>query len=96
VEPDLGFGFEMLEDAVSLADWCAMHPSIDDIDDLSELALSVGVRCRIVLEIALGMLELKRHEVLHGDLRPTNTYLHRQANGVVLTKISEYNLVRPK
>lgn len=96
VEPDLGFGYEILDDAVTLADWCHMHPSIDDIDDLSELALSIGVRCRIILEVADGMLELKRHGIVHGDLRPSNTYLQRQRNGVVLPKISEYNLVRPK
>ncbi len=96
MEPDLGFGFEVLSDAVSLADWCMLNPHIDDISAEDERSLAIAVRCRIMLEVSIGLLELARMKFVHGDLRASNIYLQVCSDGLVRARVSEYALVRPK
>lgn len=96
MEPDLGFGFDIIENAECLSHWCARHPSLDDYADGTEQALSAGVRCQIMLQIADGLLYLREHGIVHGDLRLNNVFLQVQVDSSVVVKLSEYGLIRAR
>lgn len=96
VEPDLGFGYDILPNALSFADWCKRHPCINEYELPHEAVLATGIRCRMMLEVVQGLLCLKSNNIVHGNVTANTVFIQQLEDGRVFVRVSDYGLVRPK
>ena len=97
LEPDCGLAFDKPQgNWISLLDWCASQPCVDEIADLSELALAIAVRVKIAQEVATALMFLASHGQLHGDLKSWSVFLEVRRGGQVAVRVTDYCLVRAK